>query len=75
MACQKLMLEMFILIFQAPSADLAPDSGLGQKIEIATDQKLHFFTFLENAPRGPTVFPGHPVGHLSYENEAQGPRN
>ena len=37
-ACQKLMLEVYILIFRAPRAGLAPDSWLGQNNEIARSQ-------------------------------------
>ena len=60
MACQKLMLEMFILIFRAPCVVLAPGSWLGQKKEIATRQKLIFLNFCKTPPG----VPGGPTGSL-----------
>ena len=59
MACQKLMLEIFILIFRARRVVLAPDSRLGQKIKIAMDQTIKTNAFLKNFPRGSK---GSPVG-------------
>ena len=78
MACQKLMLEIFILIFRAPCAVLAPGSWLGQKNEIATHQKLIFLHFWQTPPGvlgGPPRVPGGPVEHLSHKNEAPSSRN
>ena len=47
-ACQSLVLEVYILIFQAPCAGWAPDSWLSQKSKIATDKASNFYIFLEN---------------------------
>ena len=77
-ACQKLKLEVYILIFRAPRAGLAPDSWLRQKNRNRNRPKVKFLTFLENAPGGSGDPPGVPGGeaeHSSHENEAQGPRN
>ena len=76
MACQEPKLEIYILIFRAPRAGLAPDSWLAQQTEIATDQKCFFYIFgkCPQGPGGPPGLPGGPVGHLSHENEALGPR-
>ena len=62
MACQKLMLEISILIFRARRAVSAPDSWLGQKIKIAMDQEIKFFAFLNNFPRGSGGSPEGPRG-------------
>ena len=69
-------LGLFIPVFRARRADWGPDSWLGQGSEIASRKKyLRFSTFLENVCRGSGGSPRGPVGHLSDENEALGPRN
>ena len=51
-------------------------SWLDQGSEIASRKRyLRFFAFLENVCRGLGWSPRGPLGHLSDENEALGPRN
>ena len=69
-------LGLFIPVFRAQHAGWDPDSWLGQGSEIASRKEyLRFFKFLENVCRGSRGSPRDPVGHLSDENEALGPRS
>ena len=61
MAYQEPKLEIYILIFRAPRAGLAPDSWLAQQTEIATDQKC-FFSHFWKMPPGSCGSPGAPRG-------------
>ena len=68
----------FHTIFSSPTRCFSSRFMTRPKNRNRNRQKITVLTFLEDAPRGsgdPPRVPGGPLGHLSHENEAQGPRN
>ena len=73
MARKEPKLEVYVLIFGAPCAGLAPDSWFGQKIEMATDQKTICYIF-GIRPQGPGGFPGVPRSRGAFITRKRSPR-